>query len=116
MSVSYIVEFNILDGKLEQFKEMARGFIKTVEADEEGTLGYEWYISSDGTRCLIQETFADSAALLTHLGNVGPSLPKLLEIAPLGSLDVLGDVSEEARGALAGLGARFHSVIGGFRR
>lgn len=116
MSVSYIVEFNILDGKLEQFKEMAHGFIKTVEAGEAGTLGYEWYIDPDGKRCLIQETFADSAALLTHLANVGPSLPKLLEIAPLAGLDVLGDVSEEAHGALAGLGARFHSALGGFRR
>ncbi|NNE70906.1 MAG: hypothetical protein HKN29_11170 [Rhodothermales bacterium] len=115
MSVSYIVEFNIKDGKVDEFKALAHGFIKEVEANEPGTLGYEWYLG-DGGRCLIQETFEDSAALLTHLGNVGPSLPKLLEIAPIAGINVLGEVSDDARAALAGLGATFHSVLGGFRR
>ena len=78
--------------------------------------GYQWYLGEDGTRCLLHETFKDSEALLTHLGNVGPSLPELLEIAPITRVEVLGSVSAAARDALAGLGAVHFPSLGGFDR
>jgi quinol monooxygenase YgiN len=114
--VFYIVEFTINEGQVDTFTDMAKGFISEVEATETGTLGYQWYLTEDGSRCLIQETFESSEALLVHLGNVGPNLPALLEIAPLGRLEVFGPVSDAARGALDTLGAQYFSSIGGFDR
>ncbi len=114
--VFYIVEFTINEGQVDTFKNMAKGFISEVEAKESGTLGYQWYVSEDGSHCRIQETFESSEALLVHLGNVGPSLPKLLEIAPLAGLQVFGPVTDAARGALDTLGAVYFSSIGGFDR
>jgi quinol monooxygenase YgiN len=114
--VSYLVEFTIESGKVDEFREMGKGFIGSVQANEAGTLGYQWYLAEDGSRALIQETFESSEALLTHLGNVGPQLPTLLAIAPLTRLEVLGSVSDDARAALAGLGALHLSHMGGFDR
>ncbi len=114
--VFYIVEFTINEGKVDAFKNLAHGFISEVEATESGTLGYQWYLAEDGSRCLIQETFESSEALLVHLANVGPNLPALLEIAPLGRLEVFGEVSDTARRALATLGAQHFSNFGGFDR
>ena len=114
--VYYIVEFNINEGHVDTFKKMAAGFISEVEASESGTVGYQWYLAEDGSRCLIKETFESSEALLVHLGNVGPNLPQLLEIAPLGRLEVFGPVSDTARGALDTLGAQYFSQFGGFVR
>lgn len=114
--ISYVVEFSIKDGKVDEFKSKAEGYIAAVKANEPGTLGYQWYLSEDGKRCLIQETFASSDALLTHLGNVGPSLPELLEIAPLTRCEVFGTASDAASSALAALSAVHFPHLSGFDR
>ena len=114
--ISYIIEFTINDGKVDEFRTKAEGYIESVKGNEPETLGYQWYLSEDGTRCLLQETFATSEAMLTHLGNVGPSLPELLAIAPITRLEVLGSASAAAVDALADLGAVHFPSIGGFDR
>jgi quinol monooxygenase YgiN len=114
--VSYIVEFTIEEGQVDAFTSLASGYIEAVQANEPGTLGYQWYLGEGGTKCILQETFADSNALLTHLGNVGPSLPELLAIAPITRLEVMGTVSDAAREALSGLGAVHFPHLGGFDR
>jgi quinol monooxygenase YgiN len=114
--VSYIIEFSISDGKVDEFTAKAKGYIELVKENEPDTLGYQWYVAEGGTRCLLQETFSSSEALLTHLGNVGPSLPELLAIAPITRLEVLGSASAAAADALAGLGAVQFPSMGGFGR
>jgi quinol monooxygenase YgiN len=114
--VSYVIEITISDGKLDEFKSMAAGFISGVKEGEPDTLGYQWYLNEEGTRCILQETFSSSEAMLTHLANVGPSLPELLAIAPITRVEVLGAVSDEAREALSALNAVHFSHLAGFDR
>ena len=114
--VSYVIQWTINDGEIENFKSMASGFVSSVQEGEPGTLGYQWYIGEDGKHCLLEETFESSEALLTHLGNVGPSLPGILAIAPITRLEVRGNASAEAREALAGLGASHFAQFAGFDR
>ena len=114
--VSYLIEFTIADGKSEEFKTLATGYTAATKANETDTLGYQWYRAEEGNKCLLQETFASSEALLAHLANVGPSLPELLAIAPITRLEVLGSVSNDARDALAGLGALHFPLMVGFER
>jgi quinol monooxygenase YgiN len=113
--ISYILEFTIEDGKSEEFKTLASKYIPMVQDNEPDTLCYQWYLGGDG-KCLLHETFSSSEALLVHLGNVGPSLPELLAIAPITRLEVLGSVSPEAQEALVGLGAVHFPILGGFTR
>ncbi|MFT4605432.1 MAG: quinol monooxygenase YgiN [Rhodothermales bacterium] len=114
--VSYVVEFKIKEGGVDGFKQLAAGFISDVKASEMETVGYQWYLAEDGSRCLIHESFASSEALLVHLGNVGPDLPKLFEFSEIGRLEVFGPVTDEARGALDTLGAQYFPHMGGFDR
>jgi quinol monooxygenase YgiN len=114
--VSYVMELTINEGKLEEFKEKAEGYVKAVQDGEPGTLVYQWWLGEDGTRCLVHEVFESSEALLTHVGNVGPSLPDLLAIAPITRLEVFGTVSEQAREAVAQLGAKHFPHLAGFER
>ena len=81
--VAYIIELTIQEGKTEEFTEQASAYVTAVNDDEPGTLEYQWWISEDGERCLLKETFDASSSLMTHLGNVGPTLPNLLAIAPI---------------------------------
>lgn len=114
--ISYIIELTIAAGKVDEFKAMAKGFIGGVQANEPNTLGYQWYLCEDGSRAILQETFSSSEALLTHLGNVGPSLPPLFAIAPITRFEVIGSASDDAREALAGLGAVHFPHMAGFDR
>jgi len=114
--VSYLIEFTIADGKSDDFKALAESYVAATEANEPDTLGYQWYRAEEGNKCLLQETFSSSEALLTHLGNVGPSLPELLAFAPITRFEVLGSVSDDARNALSGLGALHFPLLTGFER
>ena len=114
--VSYVLEFTINDGQMEAFKEKAKGYIKAVQEGEPGTLTYQWNIGEDGKHCLLHEVFESSEALLTHFGNVGPSLPDLIAIAPITRLEVFGDASNDARAALDTLGSTYFPHFAGFER
>jgi quinol monooxygenase YgiN len=114
--ISYVVHWTINDGELDNFKNMASGFVSDVLQSEPGTLGYQWWIGDDGRNCLLEETFESSEALLIHLGNVVPNLGDITAIAPITRIEVRGDASPEAREALAGLGATHFSHFAGFDR
>ncbi|MDC1142184.1 hypothetical protein OAU50_03765 [Planctomycetota bacterium] len=114
--LSYLVTMTINDGQLDEFKRQADVFIKGVEENEPDTLGYTWWISEDGKACHIHESFASSEAMLVHLGNVGPTLPTLLEIAPITKITVFGDPSADAREALAGFPHEICPMHGGVTR
>ena len=113
---SYVLEFTINDGKLEEFKAKSAGYIEAVKANEPGTLGYQWFLAEDGKRCLVHEAFRDSEALMAHLAHVGPTLPDLLAVAPITRVEVLGSASDAARAALTQLGAVHFPHLGGFDR
>ena len=114
--VEYLFELSIKEGKLAEFKEKAAGYTDAVRSGEPGTLEYQWWLSEDGSRCLLKEAFDSSESLLKHLENVGPALPDLLEIAPITRFEVFGDVSAEARAALEPLGAQHFGHLVGFER
>lgn len=114
--LSYVLEFTIPAGQADAFTAKAHGFITPTEANEPGTLRYSWFLNAEGTKCILVEKFASSEALLTHLGNVGPTLPELLAIAPITRFEVLGDPSDDVRAALGDLGAVFFAPLGGFDR
>jgi quinol monooxygenase YgiN len=115
-SVSYVLEFSINDGQLDAFKAIAQDYAASTEANEPGTLRYRWYLNADGTKCILSETFASSEACLAHLGNVGPTLPNLLALAPVTRFEFLGEPSDELRGALADLQPVYFDTLAGFDR
>ncbi len=114
--ISYSLEFNITAGQLDAFKAIASGYIAAAEANEPGTLRYQWYLNADATKCLLHEKFASSEACLAHLGNVGPTLPNLLALAPVTRFEVTGEPSDELKAALADLQPVYYAPMDGFDR
>lgn len=116
MSIAYIVELTIEEGQKKAFEEKARTYASSVENSEPETTTYQWYLAEDGSRCILHECFTDSAALLRHLANVGPSLPDLLAIAPITRFEVLGTASPEVKEALQDFGTVYFPHLTGFER
>ena len=102
-SIQLTARFKIHPGKLERFQELSKECIDIVNEKEKGlgNLQYDWFITADGSECVVRETYQDSNALLTHMQNVGPQLGSLMEISDF-SAELYGDPSTELREASQG--------------
>jgi len=115
-TIFYTVEFNINDGKLEEFSTLAKECIGLVRDKEPEMKSYEWFFNAEKTACFVNEYHTSSASMLAHLENVGPTLGKLLEISRLARLDVYGNPNETATAALKKLNANINNHFDGFTR
>jgi quinol monooxygenase YgiN len=107
--------FRVHEGKLADFKALGPEFVE-LTMTEPGCLHYAFSFSGDEVHC--REGYADAAAVLHHLDNVGAVLQRALKVADITRLEVHGPAAEvdKLRGPLAGLKPQFFVVEGGFRR
>ena len=96
------------EGKLDDFKAVAAQCMQSVRERDTGTLQYDWFISGDGSECVVRETYRDSAAVLEHIGNLGETMGSLLSCCDM-DLEVYGAPSEELQQAAAALAPRVYS-------
>lgn len=114
--VSWNLQMFVRDGRLDDARELMEEMVASTR-EESGTLGYEWFLSEDGSACHIYERYADSDAVMVHVGNFGSKFAeRFLGCFEPTSLSVYGDPSPEARAALDGLGASYLDWFGGFSR
>jgi quinol monooxygenase YgiN len=100
--IQVTAKFQIHEGKLHAFKQLAAQCLKSVKEKDTGTLQYDWYYNNTGTMCIVRETYKNSEAILEHSGNLGDLLDSLLAISDF-SAEIYGSPSDELLGALAGL-------------
>jgi len=66
-------------GQLEGFKRQAAECIRLTREKDTATLRYDWFLSSDGTRCEVREAYTGAQGLIEHRANVAPALQTLFE-------------------------------------
>lgn len=111
------VSLTIREGKLDAFQAIAQEMVE-ASRKESGTLGYEWYLSSDGKRCRLFEAYVDADSLLAHFAGpaVQEGVPKMLKTADVTGFEVYGDPGPKAKEVLAGFGAEIFSYWHGLGR
>ena len=111
------VSLAIHEGKLEAFQTIAREMVE-ASRKETGTLGYEWFLSGDGKRCQLIETYVNAEALLAHFAGpaVQEGVPKMLKAADVSGFEVYGDPGPKAKEILGGFGAEIFSYWHGLGR
>lgn len=114
--VSWNLQLSVQDGRLDEARSLMSEMVEATK-QESGSLGYEWFLSGDGSSCHICERYADSGAALEHLGNFGENFAErfLACFAPT-AFYVYGEPSDEVRGVLDGFGAAYLGTLGGFSR
>lgn len=93
----------IPSASLAAFKELGESMMKTVQG-EAGTVRYNWFLSADQSVCVVREIYADSSAALTHIGNAGDALMRLVVLGGGLQIEVFGELSEELTEVLKGFG------------
>jgi len=115
--VSWIFELSVNDGELSNLKELMKEMVDSAEANEPGTLAYEWSISGDGKQCHIHERYHDSAATVAHLTSFKATYAaRLMSMGVATRFVVYGNPDASVRETLEGFGAVYMSPIGGFIR
>ncbi len=113
--ISWVLEVEILPGKLDDFRAVA-GELTESTRKEPGALIYEWFLSADGTACHIYERYQDSAALITHVSGFGPFAERFMASCRPTRFTVYGEPSDEAKATIADLGPVYLKQIAGFNR
>jgi quinol monooxygenase YgiN len=101
----------IYDGKLEDFKLLAEDLLSTIRKNDTDTLNYAIFLDEPARVAVIIEQYASSAGWLTHNANLDPLTPRFAEVCELAEIEFYGDLTPEARAALAGLGARYYPTL-----
>jgi quinol monooxygenase YgiN len=116
MAIYFIVNFEIKQGKLDSFKQIAQSMIAATQK-EPGALGFEWYFSADAKRCRVVETYADQAAVRAHAdGGAVKLIPGIVETATMSSFEVCGDPGPENAAKLQRAGAEIVRHWQGLKR
>jgi quinol monooxygenase YgiN len=99
-----VARFAVHPGREQEFRTLAREAFALVQANEPGTLAYEWFLNESGTECLTIDAYRDAAALKAHMLNAGPVMDKILKVVKSESR-IYGAVPEPMR-------ARFRPEVG----
>ncbi len=91
----------------DQFAQLAADALVTIRSEPD-TLQHDWFVSDDGTRCVVRETYTSSDAFLAHLTNAGPLLGQLIELGGGLELEVFGEPSAPLREAIAAFEPRIY--------
>eukprot|EP00747_Dinoflagellata_sp_TGD_P182534 gnl/TRDRNA2_/TRDRNA2_36825_c0_seq1.p1 gnl/TRDRNA2_/TRDRNA2_36825_c0~~gnl/TRDRNA2_/TRDRNA2_36825_c0_seq1.p1 ORF type:complete len:372 (+),score=64.46 gnl/TRDRNA2_/TRDRNA2_36825_c0_seq1:87-1118(+) len=86
--------FQVLEGKMPEFKRIMSDFYKDIEPEEEGMIYYGFAVNEEEHMVVCREAYEHAEGLLLHLKDVGPPLQKALEIAALVNLQIHGPAHE----------------------
>jgi quinol monooxygenase YgiN len=115
--VRLTVSFKVSAEQMNAFKTIAATMTEGTRP-ESGTLGYEWFVSADGQRFRLVETYADAAAVEAHfMGSVVQQLvPKLAAVCTVDGFEFYGDPGPRVSEMAAGFGAVFFQYWMGIGR
>jgi quinol monooxygenase YgiN len=116
--IHFRAEFTIEEGKIEEYKKLVQDMSRVVEANEPDTINYQFYLNKAETKCIVNETYANSEAVLAHNTGVASQtiLPKVFNVSRIIRFDVYGNPSEELQKVLASFGPQTYNLFAGFSR
>ena len=101
--IRFNVYVTVKEGRLDEFKQIARDWSSYQKKERPDILSYEWFLSSDEKHCQVVELYESSEAMLKTMGATSESESDENPDYPyqITKLEVLGNVSGELREKLA---------------
>jgi quinol monooxygenase YgiN len=110
--IQLIARFKLHEGKLNDFKAVAKECLIVIKEKDKGVMHYDWFFDEKEAECVVVELYKDSAAVLNHVGLIGELLGKAMAMSNF-SLEVYGNASDELKAALSGLSVKNYSFYQG---
>ena len=97
--IEIYTRFDIHPGKLELFKHHGAELLRIVDAEDPGTLRYDWFYDDEKLRCVVMDTYADAQGMFSHMRNAHAAHEKLLDHA-LMTTEFLGELPDDVFAAV----------------
>jgi len=110
--IQFVARFKLHEGKVKEFKTVAKDCLTVVKEKDKGVLQYNWFFDEKESECVVVELYKDSAAVLNHAGLIGELLGKAMAISDF-SGEIYGNASDELKGALAALNVKMYHYFQG---
>ncbi len=116
--IQFRAEFTIKEGKIEEYKKLIQDMSNAVEANEPDTIGYQFYLNSSETKCIVSETYANSEAVFAHSNGVASQtiLPKIFNVSRISRFEVYGNPRAELQKLLTSFSPETYNRFAGFNR
>ena len=115
--VCWMLEMQVREGREDDFRALMAEMASATEANEPGTLDYEWSLSADGRLCHLWERYADSAAALVHgAAFASRYAARFFDVLATTRLTLYGSPSDEVKAALAPFNPVLMQPAAGFSR
>ena len=114
-SIHWLLELELNPERVADFKGLMSEMVALAET-QPGTLVYEWYFNEDNSRCIINERYRDTTALIDHMEASRLYAERFIAAATISRLTILGDVDTATRVALEALEPSYLSIGEGFSR
>jgi quinol monooxygenase YgiN len=116
--IEFRAEFTIQEGKIEEYKQLIQEMSRVVEANEPDTIGYQFYLSTDETRCIVSEKYLNSESVFVHSNGIASQtiLPKIFNVSRISRFEVYGNPNEELQKVLATFSPKIYNLFAGFSR
>ncbi|MBX5154074.1 hypothetical protein HJB78_24345 [Rhizobium lentis] len=93
-------------GKLDEFKRIAADSIRVAREKDTGTIRYDIFLNDNETEAVVYEEFANPAARLEHLANLGGNVAGMLAIVDM-QAEVWSHSDPELRASTEGYDVKF---------
>lgn len=115
--VAWMFELEVRKGREADLHLLMHEMADATQANEPGTLMYEWSFSDDGRMLHIYERYAGSAAALAHIHTFGSKfMTRFFDILEPKRFTLYGTPNEEVRKALAASQPTILAQKAGFSR
>ena len=115
--VAWMFELEVRKGRDTDLRALMHEMADATQANEPGTLMYEWSFADDGRTLHLYERYAGSAAALTHIHTFGSKfMTRFFDMLEPKRFTLYGTPSEEVRSALAASQPVIMTQKGGFSR
>jgi quinol monooxygenase YgiN len=117
-ALHWIIELSINEGKQYEFQKLAKEMSNMVRCTELGTRNYEWFLSENGNKCLVIETYDSSNSALVHVRGeaINKIFPEVLKVAKITRFEICGKPSKELVDELADDKVGLYKLVTGFSR
>jgi quinol monooxygenase YgiN len=116
-AVTVVYKWTAKPGQFDALTEIYKGVTDAMEANEPGALAVHVYASQSEGSIYVRDEFADANAVGFHLQETAaPHFPSLLDVATPGAFYFFGDMPDEMKQAIQGMGlaAEFSGHVTGF--
>ncbi len=115
--IRVVVDLDIYDGKLAELEAIAKQMVAESQ-QEPGTIGFQFLLSADRTRCRLVEGYADQAAIAAHFGApaVHLHIQQIIQVALPARMEIYGDPGPMVAGMAADFAVEIFTAWEGFDR